>query len=148
MIFSVSKTDPKKRIFDFFYPRNFRKIAKLIFWGQFLTLKNMVTKFFRNSNFSDFLGIKSEINQLIEAFEPFWPLTPIGSIRTVGRQGDVRGRQGSFEDGVIFRKQSCPMITKGTMTLGLFLLYLQLVASALINIIYKIENILGSCFKY
>ena len=31
--------------------------------GQFLTLKNMVAKFFRNSNFSDFLGIKSEINQ-------------------------------------------------------------------------------------
>ena len=30
--------------------------------GQFLTLKNMVAKFFRNSNFSDFLGIKSEIS--------------------------------------------------------------------------------------
>ena len=31
--------------------------------GQFLTLKDMVTKFFKNSNFSDFLGIKSEISQ-------------------------------------------------------------------------------------
>ena len=30
---------------------------------QFLTLKKMVIKFFRDSNFSDFLGIKSEINQ-------------------------------------------------------------------------------------
>ena len=40
---------------------NFRKI----FMGQFLTLKNMVTKFFQNSNFSDFLGIKSEISQCL-----------------------------------------------------------------------------------
>ena len=37
-----------------------RKISKIM--GQFLTLKNMVTKFFQNSNFSDFLGIKSEIS--------------------------------------------------------------------------------------
>ena len=28
--------------------------------------KNMVTKFFQNSNFSDFLGIKSEISQYIQ----------------------------------------------------------------------------------
>ena len=40
-----------------------QKKSKFHFLGQFLTLKNMVTKFFRNSNFSDFLGIKSEINQ-------------------------------------------------------------------------------------
>ena len=39
-----------------------QKKSKFHFLGQFLTLKNMVTKFFRNSNFSDFLGIKSEIN--------------------------------------------------------------------------------------
>ena len=37
--------------------------------GQFLTLKNMVTKFFQNSNFSDFLGIKSEISHFKEKFE-------------------------------------------------------------------------------
>ena len=42
-----------------------QKKSKFHFLGQFLTLKNMVTKFFRNSNFSDFLGIKSEINQWI-----------------------------------------------------------------------------------
>ena len=40
-----------------------QKISKFCFMGQFLTLKNMVTKFFQNSNFSDFLGIKSEISQ-------------------------------------------------------------------------------------
>ena len=40
-----------------------QKKSKFRFSGQSLTLKNMVTKFFRNSNFSDFLGIKSEINQ-------------------------------------------------------------------------------------
>ena len=34
--------------------------------GQSLTLENMVEKFFRNSNFSDFLGIKSEINQYVK----------------------------------------------------------------------------------
>ena len=33
-----------------------QKKSKFHFLGQFLTLKNMVTKFFRNSNFSDFLG--------------------------------------------------------------------------------------------
>ena len=42
-----------------------RKISKFRFMGQFLTLKNMVTKFFQNSNFSDFLGIKSEISQYV-----------------------------------------------------------------------------------
>ena len=36
--------------------------------GQFLTLKNMVTEFIRNSNFSDFLGIKSEISQYVDRF--------------------------------------------------------------------------------
>ena len=34
--------------------------------GQFLTLENMVEKFFQNSNFSDFLGIKSEISQYFQ----------------------------------------------------------------------------------
>ena len=38
------------------------KYQKFVFLGQFLTLKNMVKKFFWNSNFSDFLGIKSEIH--------------------------------------------------------------------------------------
>ena len=33
------------------------------FLGQFSTLKIMVTKIFQNSDFSYFLGIKSEINQ-------------------------------------------------------------------------------------
>ena len=40
-----------------------QKKSKFRFLGQFLTLKNMVTKFFPNSNFSDFLGIRSEISQ-------------------------------------------------------------------------------------
>ena len=33
--------------------------------GHFLTLENMVEKFFRNSNFSDFLRINVEINQFV-----------------------------------------------------------------------------------
>ena len=45
-----------------------QKKSKFRFLGQFLTLKNMVTKFFRNSNFSDFLGIRSEISQ----YEPMY----------------------------------------------------------------------------
>ena len=40
-----------------------REISKIRFLGQFLTLNNMVLKFFQNSNFSYFLGIKSEIHQ-------------------------------------------------------------------------------------
>ena len=70
--------------FDFFFS-NFSKIAwakisKFRFIGQFLTLKNMVTKFFQNSNFSDFLGIKSEISHLdkiklnSQIFGNFWNL--------------------------------------------------------------------------
>ena len=43
-----------------------QKKSKFRFLGQFLTLENMVTKFFRNSNFSDFLGIKSEISHYRE----------------------------------------------------------------------------------
>ena len=42
--------------------RNFRS-QNVVFLDQFLTLKNMAKKFFQNSNFSDFLGIKSEISQ-------------------------------------------------------------------------------------
>lgn len=38
-----------------------REISKIRFLGQFLTLNNMVLKFSQNSNFSYFLGIKSEI---------------------------------------------------------------------------------------
>ena len=58
---------PRKGIFDIFCPRNFRKwkmenFEKKIFCNQFLTQKNMVTKCFRNLNFANFLGIKSEIN--------------------------------------------------------------------------------------
>ena len=41
------------------------KYQNFVILGQFLTLENMVEKFFQNSNFSDFLGIKSEINQYI-----------------------------------------------------------------------------------
>ena len=50
--------------FNFAISRKLRrqKMSKFRFLGQFLTLKNMVIKFFRNSNFSDFLGIKSEIS--------------------------------------------------------------------------------------
>ena len=50
-----------------FYPQNMEAISILegqtifVFLGQFLTLENTVTKFFQNSNFLDFLGIKSEI---------------------------------------------------------------------------------------
>ena len=40
-----------------------QKILKFRFLGPFWLLKNMITKFFENSNFSYFLGIKSEINQ-------------------------------------------------------------------------------------
>ena len=39
-----------------------REISKIRFLGQFLTLNNMVLKFSQNSNFSYFLGIKSEIH--------------------------------------------------------------------------------------
>ena len=39
------------------------------FLGQFSTPKNMIKKFFRNSNFSDFLGIKSEIHQLNQCID-------------------------------------------------------------------------------
>ena len=42
-----------------------RKISKVRFLGQFLTLNNMVLKFSQNSNFSYFLGIKSEIYHYI-----------------------------------------------------------------------------------
>ena len=41
-----------------------QKKSKFHFLGQFLTLKNMVTKFFRNSNFSDFLGSLRSTNDL------------------------------------------------------------------------------------
>ena len=41
------------------------KKTKFCFLGQFLILENIVTKFFRNSNFSDFLGIRSEISQFL-----------------------------------------------------------------------------------
>ena len=57
---------PKFLIFKVFltiFPKlRGRKISKFRFMGQFSTLKNIVTKFFKNSNFSDFLGIKSEIS--------------------------------------------------------------------------------------
>ena len=39
------------------------------FLGQFSTPKNMIKKFFRNSNFSDFVGIKSEIHHSSEVCE-------------------------------------------------------------------------------
>ena len=42
------------------------KYQNFVILGQFLTLENMVEKFFQNSNFSDFLGIKSEISQYIQ----------------------------------------------------------------------------------
>ena len=39
------------------------KSSNFPFLVQFLTLKNMITKLFQNSDFSNFLGIKSEMNQ-------------------------------------------------------------------------------------
>ena len=77
----MSKTDPKNIFFQNFpfsgkYSTlkfwiqfcNFSKITwakkiKISFFGSVFDPENMVTKFFRNSNFSDFLGIKSEISQ-------------------------------------------------------------------------------------
>ena len=61
--FSGKYTTLKFWIFSF----NFSKIAwaknfEISFYGLFLTLKIMITKFLQNSNFSDFLGIKSEIS--------------------------------------------------------------------------------------
>ena len=47
--------------------------------GQFLTLKNMITKFFQNSNFSDFLGIKSEISHLAPT-QLNWVLSRVRSV--------------------------------------------------------------------
>ena len=40
-----------------------KEYQNFVFLDQFLMLENMVKKIFRNSNFSDFFGIKSEINQ-------------------------------------------------------------------------------------
>ena len=56
----ISDLIPKKSeilnlILQFFENCVGKKKSKFCFLGQFLTLKNMVTKFFRNSNFSDFL---------------------------------------------------------------------------------------------
>ena len=60
--------------FAFFRKLRGQKNSKFHFLGQFLTLKNMVTKFFRYSNFSDFLGIKSEINHSGGEYLKIWPL--------------------------------------------------------------------------
>ena len=42
------------------------EISKIRFLSRFLTLNNMVLKFSQNSNFSYFLGIKSEIHHYIQ----------------------------------------------------------------------------------
>ena len=64
LIFQVNSPLSNFEFFLTIFPKlRGRKISKFRFMGQFLTLKNMVTKFFQNSNFSDFLGIKSEISQ-------------------------------------------------------------------------------------
>ena len=66
-IFQVNSPLSNFQFFLTIFPKlRGRKISKFRFMGQFLTLKNMVTKFFQNSNFSDFLGIKSEISQYEE----------------------------------------------------------------------------------
>ena len=59
----MGKVPEEMRIFEkiFFHCNQFH--CNQFHCNQFLTLKNMVTKFFQNSNFSDFLGIKSEISQ-------------------------------------------------------------------------------------
>ena len=63
LIFQVNSPLSNFEFFLTIFPKlRGRKISKFRFMGQFLTLKNMVTKFFQNSNFSDFLGIKSEIS--------------------------------------------------------------------------------------
>ena len=74
IMFLAFKVDPEKRNFDIFahaFPKNckinfkiweWEKYQNFVFWVSFWHLKNMVSKFFRNSNFSDFLGIKSEIS--------------------------------------------------------------------------------------
>jgi len=68
-IFQVNSPLSNFEIFSTIFPKlRGRKISKFRFMGQFLTLKNMVTKFFQNSNFSDFLGIKSEISQFTKFY--------------------------------------------------------------------------------
>ena len=81
LIFSGTLPTLKFWVFLTIFPKlRGRKISKFRFMGQFLTLKNMVTKFFQNSNFSDFLGIKSEISHLdkiklnSQIFGNFWNL--------------------------------------------------------------------------
>ena len=49
-----------------------QKNIKVTFLGQFLTLGNMVTKFFENSNFLYFLGIKSEIDPSYGPYHIQW----------------------------------------------------------------------------
>ena len=51
------------------------KYQNFVILGQFLTLENMVEKFYQNSNFSDFLGIKSEISHCqkrTQVYLVFW----------------------------------------------------------------------------
>ena len=72
-IFQVNSPLSNFQFFLTIFPKlRGRKISKFRFMGQFLTLKNMVTKFFQNSNFSDFLGIKSEISHCsdVKTLEP------------------------------------------------------------------------------
>ena len=59
------------QVWNFF--KQFSKIAlaKFRFLGQFFTLKTMVAEFLGNCNFSDFLGIKSEIN-LYRLYSLIW----------------------------------------------------------------------------
>ena len=56
--FSKINFQVNNQLLDFEYLfaifRKLRGRKSLKFFGQFLTLENMVTKFFRNSNFSDF----------------------------------------------------------------------------------------------
>ena len=61
-IFSRVKNWPSRNFEKNFFFLKINVKNKITFLGQFLTLENMVTNFFRNSNFSDFLGIKSEIS--------------------------------------------------------------------------------------
>ena len=84
LIFQVNSPLSNFEFFLTIFPKlRGRKISKFRFMGQFLTLKNMVTKFFQNSNFSDFLGIKSEISHWI-------PLTCLKNITVTKRTTKIR----------------------------------------------------------
>ena len=101
----------------------FRKIAlaenfKVPFLVQFFTLKTVVEKFFGNSNFSDFLGIKSEINQC----DPIWTQGQIEHSLTYGPSevltvtADCLPQVGFKRTFVSFGSQTRSSLTSVTLT--------------------------------